>query len=108
MNSSLVAWVAVVVAGIVTYLERAAFILVLGRRELPPSVRRALAYVAPAAFAAIVAPRVLSPADGAGLVAVDARLPAALIGCWVMWRFRSMPLTLLAGMGSFWLLRFLL
>ena len=102
-------WLAFVLGGLVTYLQRASFLLFAntfsGGRSLPKPVDRALRYVAPAAFAAIAAPRVF---DGRGLseiTAPDARLLAAVIGTVVMWKVRKLPVMLVIGMVAFWTLR---
>jgi branched-subunit amino acid transport protein len=100
---------AFVLGGLVTYLQRASFMLIFdalpGDRSLPAPIQRALRYVAPAAFAAIVAPRVV---DGPGLgefTAPDARLLAAVIGGVVMWKVKKLPVMLVVGLVAFWLLR---
>ena len=53
------AWLIVVAVGAGTYLSRLSFIGAFGSRRLPPVAERALAYVAPAIFAALVLPAVL-------------------------------------------------
>ena len=58
-------WIAVILAGIGTYLMRASFFTFWADKDLPESVSRSLRYVAPAAFAGIVAPAVLGD-DGWG------------------------------------------
>lgn len=100
-------WLTFVLAGLITFLERASFILFLGDRELPDSVRRALRYVAPAAFAAIVAPRVLVTDGAVTLDPTDPRLPAAIVAGLAMWRFKNMVAMLVIGMLAFHLVRWI-
>jgi len=105
MSTETTVWLAFVLGGIVTYLQRASFFLIIGDRALPDPIRRALRYVAPAAFAAIVAPRVLDGFSLSEVTAPDARLLAVVFGGVLMWRIPRMPLLLVAGMAVFWLLR---
>lgn len=107
MSSTTTVWLAFVLGGLVTYLQRASFLLIGGDRTLPQPVQRALRYVAPAAFAAIVAPRVFDSGSLAEFTAPDARLLAAVAGGVLMWKVRNLPVLLVAGMTVFWLLRWL-
>ena len=100
MSQNATVWLAFVLGGLLTYLQRASFILFLGRRSLPPPVQRALRYVAPAAFAAIVAPRVLTSASLTEFTAPDARLLAAFVGGVVMWKVKKLPVMLVVGNGD--------
>ena len=95
----------VVFAGMagVTLALRASFLLLPENAELPPLLRRALAYVPPAVLAAIVAPALFAPGEVA-LGPVDARLPAGLVAIVVAWRTRSVLATLASGMGVLWTL----
>lgn len=103
--SSTWVWVTFVIGGVITFLQRGSFILFVGQRELPEPVRRALRYVAPAAFAAIVAPRVLGTDGLAGLASPDPKLLAAVLAGLFMWRVKNMAAMLVVGMVAFWLLR---
>lgn len=117
-------WLAFCLAGLVTFAQRSLFFWLsdgASRRLLPESLKRALRYVAPAAFAAIAVPRVVQSELGgaevsAGSVAaqlvevlvdvvVDARFLAALAASVVMWRVGRLPVMLVVGMSLFWLLR---
>ena len=86
-----------------TYATRALAVFLLSRR-LPPGVKRFLGHIPAAVFAALVAPPLLAPLGGfaPGLPAVAA-IPAAVVA----WRTRQVLPTILAGMASFWLLRWL-
>ncbi len=99
------AWTAFLLGGVVTYAMRASFIVLLGDRPLPQPVERALRYVGPAVFAAIVLPATLGD-DGIGrLVDPDARLLALVVGGLVMWRTGNLLATLGVGMAALWLLQ---
>lgn len=105
MSSGATVWLAFVFGGLVTYAQRASFLLILGDRALPAPIQRALRYVAPAAFAAIVAPRIFDSVSLREFTAPDARLLAAVAGGVLMWKVRNLPVLLVAGMAVFWLLR---
>ncbi|MDH4276843.1 MAG: AzlD domain-containing protein [Acidimicrobiia bacterium] len=105
MSSPTTVWLAFLLGGLVTYAQRASFLLILGDRSLPAPVQRALRYVAPAAFAAIVAPRIFDSVSVSEFTAPDARLLAAVIGGVLMWKVRNLPVLLVVGMVVFWLLR---
>lgn len=101
-------WLTIFAAGLATYLTRASFIALGDRITLPESGERALRYVAPAAFAAISVPLVLG-GDGFAEFGDDLpRIAAACAACAAVWRFKSIALSLIAGMGVLWLLMWLL
>lgn len=96
------AWLAFILGGLVTYLMRASFILFVGQRELPGFAIRALRYVGPAVFAAIVLPATVGDEGLARFTQPDARLLALAVGAVVMWKTRSMLVTLVVGMIALW------
>lgn len=98
------AYVVILGMALVTYATRALAIFLLSRR-LPPALERFLAHIPAAVFAALVAPPLLAP-EGALTVGLPAAaaIPAAAVG----WRTRQVFPTILAGLGSYWLLRWAL
>lgn len=102
-------WVTVTIIGVGTYLTRLSFVGLLGSRALPQWAERPLRYVAPAVLAALVAPAVLLR-DGSFEVGpgVNPRLSAAVVAALVAWRFKNLAAAIVAGMGSLWLLQWLL
>lgn len=98
-------WLVFVVGGIGTYLMRASFFIIGSRVTLPPWFRRALPYVAPAVFAAIVAPPLFGEAELTASAAVNPRLLAAVVAGLVGWRTRNIGSVLIVGMISLWLLQ---
>ena len=87
----------------VTYFTRVTMLVMLGK-ELPPILRRWLAYVPVAVLAALVAPSALAPQ---GSLAWGARGWASLVGTVVAWRTRNVFWTIVAGLAAFYLLRLL-
>jgi branched-subunit amino acid transport protein len=102
-------WLIVLAVGAGTYAARLSFIGALWKRRLPATAQRALEYVAPAVFAALVAPAVLLP-DGAIDVtpASNPRLAAAALAGLAAWRLNNVVAVIVVGMGSLWVLQALL
>lgn len=92
-----------VAAGLGTYLLRASLVVLLGRVTVAPPVERSLRYIAPAVLAAIVAPALLLDGDG-GLQVLDLRVVAGVAAGLAAWRWRTIPATLAAGLGVYWVL----
>lgn len=93
-------WAIVLVGGLLTFLQRLAFLAVAHRAtELPPRVRDALRMIPPAALAALVFPAVLREGPGGPLALADPPALAAVAAMAVMWRTRSVLATLAVGMG---------
>lgn len=90
-------WVAIVLAGIGTYLLRASF-LAFARRlvDLPPGVERVLRQIPPAVLAALVVPALLRPEGTLDLWQPE--LAAGLVAAVVSWRTRNIAATLVVGM----------
>lgn len=88
---------------LVTYATRALAIFLLSRR-LPPALERFLGHIPAAVFAALLAPPLLAPE---GLLSPGLPAAAAIPAAAVAWRTRQVFPTILAGLGSYWLLRWL-
>ncbi len=81
---------------------RVAPLFVLKGRELPENVERALGFIPPAAFAALVANDLLTPGMfDAGLWPAAAPLAAAAVVVLVAWKTKSLLWCALAGVASF-------
>jgi branched-subunit amino acid transport protein len=99
-------WGVILAIGILTYLIRVSFIALFGYvDEIPPTVQRLLRYVPAAVLAALVVPSFVTLEVGASGLAVD-KLTAGLVATTVAWRTENVFATILAGMGSLWLVRF--
>jgi branched-subunit amino acid transport protein len=91
-------WVAIVLAGIGTYLMRVSFLVFADRMAaVPPGVQRLLRQIPPAALASLVVPALLRPGGELGLW--QPRLAAGVIAGLIAWRTRNIALTLVIGMG---------
>jgi branched-subunit amino acid transport protein len=99
-------WLVVAVIGAGTYLTRLSFVGILGTRRLPAWAERPLRYVAPAVLAALVVPAVTLRDDALNLLpAQNPRFIAAVLAGLVTWRFKSVVMAIIIGMGTLWLLR---
>lgn len=96
-------FLAILVTGIGTYLSRSIFVLSLANRRIPPMVRAALEYVAPAVLGALIITMLITPE---GDVALGyAEVSALAVAGAVAARTRNHILTLVAGMAVFWIVR---
>lgn len=98
-------WLIVLSMGALTYGLRLSLILLLGRIEVPRVVQRALRFVPPAVFSAIVFPDLLRPGGTVDLSVGNVRLLAGALAAMVAWRTKSMLLTIITGMVALWILR---
>jgi branched-subunit amino acid transport protein len=96
-------FLAILVTGLGTYLSRSIFILSLANRRIPPMVRAALEYVAPAVLGALVVTMLVTP-EGKIALGYAEVLALATAGA-VALRTRNHILTLVAGMAVFWIVR---
>jgi branched-subunit amino acid transport protein len=98
-------WLIVIAVGVGTYAARLSFIGILGERRLPPAFERALEYVAPSVFAALVLPAVLLPEGSIEMApAVNPRFVAAILATIVAWRLKNVVGVIVVGMGALWIL----
>lgn len=104
-------WVAVAVAGLVTFGVRLLSLAYLPPTALPPMARDALRFVMPAVLSAIIAPAVLFSGDEKtfALPQESARVVAAAVAAGVAWLGqRRLPvgrqvwLTIAVGMATLW------
>ena len=97
---ALTAWILIAGLAATSFGSRGSFILFLARVEVPRGVQRALRFVPPAVFTALLAPELVF-ADGALRIGVDnPKLVAALVAAPVAWRTRSTTATILVGMAA--------
>lgn len=100
-------WLTLIGMALVTYFTRASTMLAL-RGEMAPWLHRWLGYVPVAVFTALILPPLLIQSRaGVQVLALGPALPAAAVGALVAWRGGNILLTLLAGMLTFWALRWL-
>lgn len=101
-------WLVILAVSAVTFTMRMSFIAVVKPHAIPPAVQRLLRYVAPAVLAAIVVPPILIRADALDLGPDNPRLVAAAVAVVIAWFGRSVVATVAGGMGTLWLMQWLL
>ena len=93
-------WLVMLVGGLVTFGMRYSFVYLLGRYEIPLSMRRALHYVPPAVLSAIVFPELLLRNGSIDPSLGNPRLLAGLVAIVIAAWTKNSLLTILAGMAS--------
>ena len=100
-------WAAIAVIGVCTYAIRLSFIYLFGRIEsVPARIRHVLRYVPAAVLAALVVPSVVTIQPTAVETVFTDRFIAGTIALAVAWRTEDVFLTIVAGMGALWVIRF--
>jgi branched-subunit amino acid transport protein len=92
-------WLVLLLGGLLTFGMRFVFIYLLGRFEVPETVRRALRFVPPSVLTAIVVPELLARSGQVDLSWMNFRLLAGAAAILVAWKTKNTLLTILAGMG---------
>ena len=100
-------WWVMILGGLATFTIRAFFILLVGQREIPPLLRRALYFIPPAVLPAIILPELLLPQGQLDLSLTNPNLLAGTVAVLVAWRTRNVLLTILVGMAVFLIARML-
>jgi len=100
-------WLTILAASLLTFGLRYSFIATGGAVKPPPLIRRALTYVPPAILSALVWPAVALRDGHLALSPDNDFLVATLIAAVAAWRTRNIFLTLVVGMGTLWLIRWL-
>lgn len=91
-------WLVFLLGGSLTFGMRFIFIYLLGRFEVPETMRRALRFVPPAVLSAIVVPELLVRSGQVDLSFLNFRLLAGAAAVLVAWRTKNTLLTILGGM----------
>jgi len=97
-------WLIIIGMGIVTYAIRLSLIVLLGRINVPPTMQRALRFVPPAVFSAIIFPEVLRPSGALDISLGNDRLIAGVLAAGVAWRTKNVFLSIAVGMVALWIL----
>ena len=98
-------WLTMAGMGAVTFITRLLPIVLLEKLRLNGAWQRALRFVPPAVFAAIIVPELTAGGLAVLSAAGAVRLSAAMLAAVVAWRARSVLLTIITGMAALWLLQ---
>ena len=99
-------WLVFLLGGLLTFGMRYSFVYLLGRYELPETLRRALRFVPPAVLSAIVFPELSIRAGQLNLSLTNFRLLSGVLAVLVAWKTKNTLLTILVGMFALLLLEF--
>lgn len=92
-------WLVILGAAVGSYLLRVSFVALFGRvDEVPPRVKRTLAFVPPAVLAALVFPELLLREGTLAVSPANDRLLAGIVAAGVAWHTEDMLWTVLVGM----------
>ncbi len=101
-------WLMLLIIGAVTYAIRLSCIGLLGQKEMPTLLLKALHFVPITALPAIIVPQLFPHNDALALTLHNPRWMAALLAAIIAWRTRNVLLTIAVGMVALWVLEFLL
>ncbi len=89
--------------GILTYLPRLIPLFLLTKLQLPPWLEEGLDFLPAAILGALVLPLIIMPGDAREISLVQPHFLAAIPTIIIALATRSLAVTVLVGMGSFWL-----
>ena len=99
-------WLILLLGGLLTFGMRFSFVYLLGRFELPETMRRALRFVPPAVLTAIVVPELVIRSGRMDFSLTNFRLVAGVIAILVAWKTKNTLLTIVVGILALLLLEF--
>jgi branched-subunit amino acid transport protein len=98
-------WLIILAVAATTFLMRLSFIAAVKPHRMPAAVQRALRFVPPAVFAAIIMPPILIRDEVLHASLDNPRLIAAIAAFGIAWFTRSVLGTIVAGMGVLWVMQ---
>ena len=96
----MILWLIILAMAALTFYQRASFLLLPERVQLPPLMVSALRYVPAAVLTAIWAPELLLQNGVPSVALGNERLLAGLVAIGVAWRWRVTFGTILAGLAA--------
>ena len=100
-------WLMLLVIGAITYAIRLSCIGLLGQRDMPALLLKALRFVPIAVLPAIILPQLFLRNNMRALSIQNPRWIAGILAAIVAWRTRNVLLTIGVGMAALWVLEFL-
>jgi branched-subunit amino acid transport protein len=101
-------WLMLLVIGAITYAIRLSCIGLLGQRDMPALLLKALRFVPIAVLPAIILPQLFLRNNTLALSLQNPRWIAGILAGIVAWRTRNVLLTIAVGMVALWVLEFVL
>ncbi|MBV6391818.1 MAG: hypothetical protein KPEEDBHJ_01032 [Anaerolineales bacterium] len=93
-------WLVMFAGGLITFGIRFSLIYLFGRFEIPEILKRALHYVPPAVFSAIIFPEIFLSDGVPDISPANPRLLAGLLAILTAWFSRNTLVTILVGMAG--------
>lgn len=93
-------WLIMIVGGLATFGMRYSFIYLFGKYEIPETIRRALRFVPPAVFSAIILPELLYRSEQMDFSLGNTRLLAGILATLTAYFTKNILLTILVGMSA--------
>ena len=100
-------WLLILSAALIVLLQRASFIVIFSRWEMPSWLMRALKFVPIAVFPALITPLFLQTDGAWDISLLNPKIFAGLVAIAVSWSTRNLIATLVSGMATLWLLQWL-
>ncbi len=91
-------WLTIIIVGLLTYLTRISSIVLLGQRQIPARLSRALRFVPPAVLSALIFPALILSESGQTISLINERFIAGLIAAIIAWKTKNIVLTIVVGM----------
>lgn len=101
-------WLVMLLGGLITFGMRFSLIYLFGKFQIPETIRKALHYVPPAVFSAIVFPELFLRNGSLDLSLENTSLLAGLFAILVAWFSKNTLITIIAGMLALFLLKLFL
>lgn len=101
-------WLMFLCIGVFTYAIRLSFIGLLGTKEMPALLLKALRFVPIAVLPAIILPQLFLRGNTLDFSLANPRWIAGILAAIVAWRTRNVLLTIVVGMAVLWGLQILL
>ena len=99
-------WLAITIAGILTYFTRMTMIALVRRDLLGEKIKAVLAYVPSAVFPAIIFPAIFINDYGAYIEMNDPKIFGALVAIIVGYFSKNVIATIFSGLLSYWIIIF--
>ncbi len=98
-------WLIMIGLAIGTFLIRVSFILLLGKRQVPPLLAKSLRFIPASILSALVVPQILTRNSALQISFTNPQLLAGIVAGVVAWRTKNVLFTILSGMVMLWILQ---
>ena len=100
-------WISIIIAGIINYLSRLGSVLLIKPERLNENTKKILSYVPSAVFPAIIFPAVFLNESNAIVQINDPKIIGFIISIIIGYLSKSIIITIISGLLSYWLVIFL-